>query len=319
VASFVVTDFGSVTNFKDILRQAVPLGIVAIGETVVILTGGIDISVAPMISMANTLSMGIMAGHEGRVWIAVVVPVLAGVFAGSVSGVVVAKARVPAFIVTLGAASVIQGIVFAYTHYATYGTPAESFAELGFADWGPLPALVVLFLPLLAISLALQNRTRAGRHLYAVGGDADVARNSGIRVDRVKIAAYAISGGLAALAGVVLSTRTGAGEPLAGVGFDWDAVAAVVMGGTALAGGRGGIAGTMAGVLIIATINDAMNLMDVSTFWQGVVKGLIILIAVLVAAAAVQRVIKSRAHGLRGIGARLIRHRPSGADGSVSA
>jgi ribose/xylose/arabinose/galactoside ABC-type transport system permease subunit len=197
---------------------------------------------------------------------------------------VIARTAAPPFIVTLGAASVIQGIVFWYTDSATYGTPAPSFGEIGFEDFGPLPALVVLFIPLLVISLIAQNRTRAGRHVYAVGDDDEVAERAGVRVARVKIGIYALSGALAALAGVAVATRTGAGEPLSGTGFDWDSVAAVVIGGAALTGGKGGVGGTMIGVLIIATIDNAMTLQNVSSFWQSTVKGLIVLAAVIIAA-----------------------------------
>jgi ribose transport system permease protein len=262
----------------------VPLAVVAIGETFVILSGGIDISVAAVLSMGNTLSMGLMAGHESRVWYSILLTVIAGLVIGTASGVIVAKAYVPAFIVTLGAASIVQGIVFAYTHQATYGTPAPSLVTLGYQNWGPFPALVVLLAPLVALALWVQNRTRAGRHLYAVGGDPAIARLAGISVARVRIAAFAASGALAALAGVVISMRLGGGEPLAGTGYDWDAITAVVIGGTALSGGIGGVGGTIAGVLIVATINDLMNLLDVSTFWQTVVKGAVILAAIVTGA-----------------------------------
>jgi ribose transport system permease protein len=280
VASVFVRDFGQVVNFQAIAAAAVPLAIVAVGETFVVLTGSIDISVAVLISMGNTLSMGLMNGHEGRVWYALILTLLAGLGVGIVSGTIVAKANVPAFIVTLGAASVLQGIVFAYTNQATYGSPAPSLITLGFENWGPFPALFVLFLPLLAASLWVQNRTRAGRHVYAVGGNADVARLAGIHVDRIRIGVFAASGALAALAGIVISTRIGSGEPLSGTGYDWDAITAVVIGGTALRGGKGGIGGTMAGVLIVSTVNDLMTLLGVSTFWQTVVKGAVILGAI---------------------------------------
>jgi ribose transport system permease protein len=284
VGWFAVADFAQTSNFQSIGQASVPLAIVAIGETFVVLTGGIDISVAAMLSMGNTLSMGLMAGHESRVWYAVLLPVAAGLAGGAVSGLVVAKLHVPAFIVTLGAAYIVQGIVFAYTNQATYGEPAPSLINLGYATWWSIPALVVLVIPLVALALWVQNRTRAGRHVYATGGDSGVARLAGISVTRVRVAAFAASGALAALAGVVISMRLGTGEPLAGTGFDWDAVTAVVIGGTALRGGRGGVGGTIAGVLIVATINNFMNLLAISTFWQTVVKGLVILAAVVVGA-----------------------------------
>jgi ribose transport system permease protein len=281
---YVIPDFWRWDNLSNVMRQAIPLALVAMGQTLVILTGGIDISVAAVISLSNTMAMGLMGGSEGAVAYAMVLPVLAGAVVGLVNGLVVTTVRVPAFIVTLGSAAVVQGIVFAYTNYDTYGLPAQSVSNIGFADWGFLPALVWLFIPVLIFALVLQNRTRGARHLYAVGGDEGAARLAGISVNRVKIGAYVACGALAALAGVVLTTRTGGGEPLAGVGYDWDSVAAVVIGGTLLRGGKGGIAGTVVAVLLLATVDNSMNLSGVSSFWQSLVKGLIVMAAVVAAA-----------------------------------
>jgi ribose transport system permease protein len=286
---YFIPDFWRWDNLSNVMRQAIPLALVAMGQTLVILTGGIDISVAAVISLSNTLSMGLMAGSEGAVAYAMVLPVLAGAVVGLVNGLVVTAVRVPAFIVTLGSAAVVQGIVFAYTNYDTYGSPAASVSNIGFADWGFLPALVWLFIPVLIFALVVQNRSRGARHLYAVGGDEGAARLAGIAVNRVKIGAYVACGGLAALAGVVLTTRTGGGEPLAGVGYDWDSVAAVVIGGTLLRGGKGGIAGTVVAVLLLATVDNSMNLSSVSSFWQSLVKGLIVMAAVIAAAVVALR------------------------------
>jgi ribose transport system permease protein len=284
-----IPDFWRWDNLSSVMRQAIPLALVAMGQTLVILTGGIDISVAAVISLANTLAMGMMGGSEGAVAYALVLPVLAGAVVGLVNGLVVTRVHVPAFIVTLGSAAVVQGIVFAYTNYDNYGSPAASVSNIGFTDWGFLPALVWLFIPVLILALVLQNRTRPARHLYAVGGDEAAARLAGIAVDRVQVGAYVACGALAALAGVVLTTRTGGGEPLAGVGYDWDSVAAVVIGGTLLRGGKGGIAGTVVAVLLLATVDNAMNLSGVSSFWQSLVKGLIVMAAVVAAAAVALR------------------------------
>jgi ribose transport system permease protein len=287
-----VPDFSTWDNFTNILRQAVPLAIVAIGQTAVILTAGIDLSVAAVVALGNTLAMGIMGGSNGDIWLAVLAPVALGVLCGVISGTIIARTAAPPFIVTLGAASIIQGVVFWYTDSATYGVPAPSFVEIGFKDWGPLPALVVLFIPILVVGLIVQNRTRAGRHIYAVGDDDQVAERTGVNVGRVKVSVYAFSGALAALAGVAIATRTGAGEPLSGTGFDWDSIAAVVIGGAVLTGGRGGIGGTMIGVLIIATIDNAMTLENVSSFWQSTVKGMIVLVAVIIAAVSARDVLR---------------------------
>ena len=286
---FLIPYFWRWDSMTSVMRQAIPLALVAMGQTLVILTGGIDISVAVVISLSNTMAMGLMDGSESAVVYALVLPVIAGAAIGLVNGVVVTRLRVPAFIMTLGSASVLQGIVFGYTNYDTYGLPAESVSNIGFATWGPLPALVWLFIPVLAVALVMQNRTRAARHLYAVGGDESSARLAGVAIDKVKVGAYVACGALAALAGVVLTTRTGGGEPLAGVGYDWDSVAAVVIGGTVLRGGKGGIAGTIVAVLLLATVDNAMNLSGVSAFWQSLVKGMIVLSAVVAAAVVALR------------------------------
>jgi ribose transport system permease protein len=286
---YFIPDFWRWDNLSSVMRQAIPLALVAIGQTVVILTAGIDISVAAVISMANTMAMGLMGGSGDAVPYAMVLPLVAGAVVGLVNGLVITHVRVPAFIVTLGSATVVQGIVFAYTDYNTFGRPAESVSNLGFADWGPLPALVWLFLPVLVLALVAQNRTRSARHLYAVGGDETSARLAGVPVTRIKVMAYVVSGTLAALAGVVLTTRTGGGEPLSGTGYDWDSVAAVVIGGTLLRGGKGGIAGTVVAVLLLATVDNAMNLSDVSSFWQSLVKGVIVMAAVVTAAVVALR------------------------------
>lgn len=302
---YFIPDFWRTDNLLNVLRQGIPLAIVAIGQTLVILTGGIDISVAAVISLANTLAMGLMGGSEGAVAYAIVLPVVAGALVGLVNGAIVTSARVPAFIVTLGVAAVVQGIVFAYTDYNTYGQPAPSISELGFTEWMGIPALVWLFAPFVVVALVLQNRTRGARHLYAVGGDEAAARLAGIPVTRVKLVAYVLCGALAALAGVVLTTRTGGGEPLAGVGYDWDAIAAVVIGGTLLRGGKGGIAGTLVAVMLLSGVDNAMNLSGVSSFWQSLVKGVIVMTAVVAAAVVALRPLEAW---------RALRAEPAGGD-----
>jgi ribose transport system permease protein len=284
VAIYTVPQFATLDNYKNILKQAVPLAIVAIGQTGVIILGGIDLSVAAVIGLGDTLCMGIMNGGSGSIVLAILAPLALGLMIGAANGLIVAKTAAPAFIVTLGAASIVQGAVFWYTNSGPYGAPSLSFGELGFKEYGPLPALVVLFIPILVVSLIVQNRTRAGRHAYAVGDDDQVAKRAGVNVTRVKVTTYALCGFFAALAGIAIATRTGSGEPLAGTGFDWDSISAVVIGGAILVGGRGSIGGTMAGVLIIALIENSMTLKDVSPFWQSTVKGVIVLIAVIIAA-----------------------------------
>jgi ribose transport system permease protein len=276
-------------NLTNVMRQSVALGIVALGQTLVILVAGIDISVAATIALANTMLMGIVNGDPAKLPLAIVAVLLAGAIVGVANGLATVFARVPPFIVTLGTASIIQGITFLYTDQTSFGKPAPQMTVLGYATWGPFPVLFLFFVALFAVVVVVQNRTTFGRHLFAVGGSEEIARISGIATRRVKILAYVICGTLAAVAGMAMSTRMGTGEPLSGVGFDWDSVAAVVIGGTALTGGQGGVGGTVGGVAIIGILNNTMNLLAVSPFLQIVVKGLIVLLAVVLSAVSARR------------------------------
>ncbi len=288
-ASLIAEPFLTARNLTNVLRQMIPLGIVAVGQTLVILIAGVDLAVAATISLSNTALMGIVAGEAANVPLAMAVVLAAGLLIGLFNGVVIILTRVPALIVTLGSASIVTGITFLYTDQSNFGKPAEIMNDIGFGSIGPIPILFFLYAFIAAIALIIQNRTVFGLHLYAVGGSEHVARSSGVRVDRVRLIAYLACGFLAAVAGIAMSTRMGAGEPLSGVGFDWDSIAAVVLGGTVLTGGRGGVGGTIGGVAIIAILNNVMNLSGVSSFTQIVFKGVIVLIAVVLAAATTRR------------------------------
>jgi ribose transport system permease protein len=290
VATLIAEPFLSSRNLTNILRQMIPLGIVAVGQTLVILLAGVDLAVAATISMANTALMGIVAGQAANVPGAIGIVLAIGLFVGLVNGLIIVATRVPALIVTLGTASIVTGITFLYTDQTNFGEPADIMNDIGFGSVGPVPILFFLYVVVAAVGLIIQNRTAFGTHLFAVGGSEQVARSSGVRIARVQIAAYVACGFLAALAGVAMSMRMGAGEPLSGIGFDWDSIAAVVLGGTALTGGRGGIGGTIGGVAIISILNNVMNLAGVSSFTQIVIKGIIVLIAVLLAAGVSRRV-----------------------------
>lgn len=290
VASLIAENFLSSRNLTNVLRQMIPLGIVAVGQTLVILIAGVDLAVAATISMANTALMGIVAGQAANVPLGIGVVLAIGVVIGLVNGVIVIATRVPALIVTLGTASIVTGITFLYTDQTNFGEPADIMNEIGFGSVGPIPILFFLYALIAVVALIVQNRSAFGLHLFAVGGSEQVARSSGVRVARVQIFAYVACGFLAAVAGIAMSMRMGAGEPLSGVGFDWDSIAAVVLGGTALTGGRGGVGGTVGGVAIISILNNVMNLAGVSSFTQIVVKGVIVLIAVLLAVGVTRRV-----------------------------
>ena len=273
-------------NLTNVLRQNSMLGLVALGMTFVILTGGIDLSVGSLVAVAGVVA----AGLAGR---GLVVALLAGVgFAaalGLVNGLVIAKARIQPFIVTLAMMIAARGLALVYTGEKTLSVPADAagFRELGRGrvDLGLLsiPYPVLILLAAYALAWLVLNYTRFGRHTYALGDSEEAARLLGLNVGRVTVGVYALSGATAGLAGVLLASRLGTGQPVAAVGWELDAIAAVVVGGTLLTGGQGGIGSTLVGMLLLALIFNIYNLEGwISPWWQLVLRGLILLAVVIV-------------------------------------
>lgn len=266
-------------NINNLACQAVALGIVSIGQTLVLITGGIDLSVGSVISLITCLTTGLISGSEP-----LVLPVLALVIAvalliGFCNGWIIVKTQVSPLIVTLAMMSVIQGVVFVYTKGPIGELPA-SLSALAWSKVGILP-LPLFFLAVVAIAgILLQKRTTLGRYLYAIGGNEEIARRSGINVDKIKIVTYMICSLTAALSGIFLSCRMGQGDPLAGERYMIDSIIPALIGGTSLMGGKGGIVGTLAGIFILTIINNILNLLNVETYWQWVVTGLIVIVAV---------------------------------------
>jgi ribose transport system permease protein len=274
-------------NLSDILRQVSERGILAVGMTFVILAGGIDLSVGSVLALAATLSaVMLMQGGYG-VPETLLAVLAAGLGIGVVNALVVTKGRIQAFVVTLammsaarGAARLVSGGSGVEVGYGPGGAPA-SFAVLGgkLGQLVPVPALI--FLATVGIAWVVLNRTRFGRHVHAVGSNETASRLSGVRVDRVKLGVFAICSLLAALAGVIHCAQLEQGNPNDGVAYELDAIAAVVIGGTALSGGTGTVVGTLAGTLIIGIINNVLGLRNIDANLQLVFKGAIIVGAVL--------------------------------------
>lgn len=284
--SFFTTD-----NLVDMLQRSVGLGIVAVGQTVAILAGSLDLSVAYVLS-AGSLVMAEVAGpDESKLWLGVAAVVGLGVVVGTFNGVVITKLRVNAFIATLGTAFILRGVIDARYDGATGAVP-ESFKDtLGYTRFGWIPVSVLLFSAVALLVWILLRYTRLGHRIYAVGGDRDVARLSGVRSDRAIVWAHVICSVCAAVAGLFIASRLGAGAPRVGVegGYDLESIAAVVLGGTALAGGRGGVAGTVAGVLVLAVLDNVFNQLQVDPFLKDVVRGVVIVAAVAVYARQTKR------------------------------
>ncbi|EPF2547621.1 ribose ABC transporter permease [Vibrio cholerae] len=285
VVSFLNPNFFTVDNLLNILRQTSVNAIIAVGMTLVILTAGIDLSVGSVLALCGAFAATLVA-MEVPVLVAVPTALLAGAVLGAISGIIIAKGKVQAFIATLVTMTLLRGVTMVYTDGRPISTgftdTADTFAWFGTGYALGIPVPVWLMVVVFAGAWYLLNHTRFGRYVYAVGGNESATRLSGINVDRVKIGVYAICGLLAALAGIIVTSRLSSAQPTAGMGYELDAIAAVVLGGTSLMGGKGRIMGTLIGALIIGFLNNALNLLDVSSYYQMIAKAVVILLAVLV-------------------------------------
>lgn len=277
--TFLTDRFLTVENLANIGRQVSINAIIAVGMTLVIITGGIDLSVGAVMTLAMTFGAGAMLAGVPVVG-AVALALLTGLGFGAINGALIAYARLPAIIVTLATMEIPRGIALLYTGgYPLTGLPA-GFAPLGRGDVLGLHVPTLLMLAVMLAGHLFLTRCVAGRAFYALGGNEEAARLSGLPVKRYKLLAYSLSGFTAALAGVVLGSRLMSGQPNAGVGFELDAIAAVVLGGTAITGGRGSILGTLIGAVTLGVLNNGLNLMSVSPYTQKILKGVIILLAI---------------------------------------
>ncbi|WP_432460095.1 MULTISPECIES: ribose ABC transporter permease [unclassified Agarivorans] len=285
VVSILNPNFFTLDNLLNILRQTSVNAIIAVGMTLVILTAGIDLSVGSILALCGAFAAS-MIGLEIPVYIAVPAALLAGTALGAVSGLIIAKGKVQAFIATLVTMTLLRGVTMVYTDGRPISTGftdvADSFAWFGTGYMLGIPVPIWLMALVFAAVWYLLNHTRFGRYVYALGGNEAATRLSGINVDRVKIGVYAICGLLAALAGLIVTSRLSSAQPTAGMGYELDAIAAVVLGGTSLMGGKGRIMGTLIGALIIGFLNNALNLLDVSSYFQMIAKASVILLAVMV-------------------------------------
>ena len=281
IFSLVTPNFLSVGNFINVIRQASINIVLATGMTFVILTGGIDLSVGSILGV--TAVVGVLVSLvPGLGWFAVPAALIAGVFLGLLNGSLVAYLGLPPFIVTLGSYTALRGVAYLVANGTTVINRDLNFAWVGNNYVGPIPWLVIIaFLAVLASWFVLR-RTVLGRHIYAVGGNIRAARLTGIKVSRVLLFVYGVSGLLSGLGGIMSASRLYSATGMLGQGYELDAIAAVILGGTSFTGGIGTIWGTLLGALIIALLNNGLTLMNVSFFWQLVVKGLVIIIAVTI-------------------------------------
>lgn len=269
-------------NVFNVLRQISSNLYLACGMTMVIILGGIDLSVGSVIALSGCISAGCVSRYGLPLGVAICVGILVGLVIGMANGLVISKTSIPPFIVTLATMNIAKGMAYVYTEGSPVRVVTKEWQFLGAGHMGPVPTPVVVLAFVLIITALLMNNTKLGRHLYAVGGNVQAAEFSGINVARVKFLVHSFSGLMAGLAGVVLASRMYSGQPTAGDGAEMDAIAAVVVGGTSMAGGSGYIGGTIIGGLIIGVLSNGLNLLNVRSFTQYIVKGAVILLAVYV-------------------------------------
>lgn len=282
VLSFLSDYFFTVNNLLNIIRQVSIIAIMAFGMTFVILTGGIDLSVGSLLAVSAAVTAGLIINIGIFYLLVIPIGMLIGVLLGGFSGLMVAKAKMPAFIVTLGMMTIARGLTLIYTDGRPISGFNEDFRFIGAGHIGGIPVPVIIMLIILFICYITLKKTPYGRYVYAIGGNEEAAKLSGINVDRIKMSVYALSGLLSAISGIILASRLNSAQPTAGSGYELDAIATVVLGGTSLSGGQGGVVGTLIGALIIGVLNNGLNLLNVSSFYQQVAKGAVILIAVYI-------------------------------------
>ncbi len=273
--------FLTTQNILIVLRQVSINGILAIGVTFVIITGGIDLSLGSVLALAGVVAAGFAHPGDFPLIVPIAAGLLTGVLIGWINGLTITIGKVAPFIVTLGMMTIARGLALVWSDGRPVTNLATSFNDIGGGNWMYIPVPILLFVLVIIVSSVILKYMRMGRYIFAVGGNENAAKASGIRVNRVKMFAYIICGGLAGLAGIVLAARINTGQPNAGIAYELDAIAAVVIGGTSLFGGKGSIMGTVVGVLIIGVINNGLDLLNVTSYYQQIVKGAIIIAAVL--------------------------------------
>jgi ribose transport system permease protein len=285
VFAILSPSFLTLGNFVNVALQIAIYGILAVGMTLVIITGGIDLSVGSVVALSGVAAAAVMekvSGHPGlSVLLAAVLGICLGLVSGGFSGLMITRLRVPPFIVTLALMTIGRGLAFILTGGFSIGNLPLGFGFLGRGHLGLIPIPVVTMSLIFAAGYLLLSKSQYGRYIYSIGGNEEASRLSGIDTKRVVQGVYLINGGLAGLAGITLASRLGAGVPNSGLQYELDVIAAVVVGGTSLMGGSGSVMGTLCGTMFIGILNNGLNLANVDPYTQKVALGVVILLAVL--------------------------------------
>jgi inositol transport system permease protein len=305
ILAFLSPNFFTLSNATNVLKQATILGIIAMGMTMVLILGGIDLSSGSVIALTGVISAifaapgGISEAFSGFVHdqvgteellasssslpliVPILVALLVGLLTGVFNGFITAKGKVPPFIVTLGMMTIARGAALLAADGGTVPYVTDEYKAIGGGSFLGVPILIYVFALVFIVTAFLLYKTRFGRHVYAIGGNETAAHVSGVHIDRVKIMVYMLAGTLSGLAGLLLASRIACGSPVSGQGYELDAIAACVIGGTSLSGGVGKLLGTVVGVLFIGVMSNGLDMMNVSSYYQQITKGVIIILAVL--------------------------------------
>lgn len=284
VITIINSNFLTANNLLNLLLQVTSNALIAFGMTFVILTGGIDLSVGSILALSSALTAGLL-GSGMPVTLAILISLILGCILGMMNGLLISYGKLAPFIVTLATMTIFRGATLVYTN----GNPITKglsdtflFQFLGQGYIVGIPFPVIIMFIVFIVLYVLLHKTAFGKSVYAIGGNEKAAYISGVKLNRVKIIIYSISGIMASISGLIITSRLSSAQPTAGASYEMDAIAAVVLGGTSLSGGKGRILGTLIGALIIGVLNNGLNIIGVSAFWQQVVKGVVILIAVLI-------------------------------------
>lgn len=284
VITIINSNFLTANNLLNLLLQVTSNALIAFGMTFVILTGGIDLSVGSILALSSALTAGLL-GSGMPVTLAILISLVLGCILGMMNGLLISYGKLAPFIVTLATMTIFRGATLVYTN----GNPITKglsdtflFQFLGQGYIVGIPFPVIIMFIVFIVLYVLLHKTAFGKSVYAIGGNEKAAYISGVKLNKVKIIIYSISGIMASISGLIITSRLSSAQPTAGASYEMDAIAAVVLGGTSLSGGKGRILGTLIGALIIGVLNNGLNIIGVSAFWQQVVKGVVILIAVLI-------------------------------------
>jgi ribose transport system permease protein len=277
------------SNLMNIALQTSIIAIIAIGMTFVILTAGIDLSVGSVVALCGALAAGLAVKQELGTYVGIGLALAAGAAVGLVSGLLIVKGKMPPFVATLSTLAIARGLTLVYTQGRPIAGIDERFIALGSGETFGIANPVIIMVIIFVIAFVVLRSTRFGNYVYATGGNEEVSRLAGVRTSNVKLSVYVISGVLAAVGGILLVGRLWSAQPNAAVGLELDAIAAPVLGGVSLFGGVGSVAGAVVGAFILGILSNGLNLMGVPSFWQQVIKGVVLILAVMLDVATKRR------------------------------